>query len=535
MTLNLSIPEQNDLRPKITVCGVGGAGGNAVNNMIEKSLDGVDFVTANTDAQALQQSRANSKIQLGVKVTEGLGAGARASVGAAAAEESIEQIVDQLAGSHMCFITAGMGGGTGTGAAPIIAQAARELGVLTVGVVTKPFQFEGVKRMRQAEEGVEALQKMVDTLIIIPNQNLFRIATEKTTFTEAFSMADDVLYQGVKGVTDLMVRPGLINLDFADVRAVMDEMGKAMMGTGEADGEDRAIQSAEKAIANPLLDEISLRGAKGVLINITGGYDLTLFELDEAANRIREEVDPEANIIVGSTLDPNLEGVMRVSVVATGIDANSKLNPISDGIRERSSYLPRRVSVVEESKNVNGLAEKANSAKTEDHEKEGSMPSTEPGLFETQNKLAGTEFDPTIAGEDTSHNQQVNSVYGAQSNQNSNERNSAGNTTPPPPGTPSKETMDRLRAAVSKSPNNQTLTSKPMVATKNPEIKDKPRFGIGSLINRMAGTGQAEPTQNDIPKAQEDNGQNSYNAENEEIDSNKEKIEVPAFLRRQAN
>ena len=535
MTLNLSIPEQNDLRPKITVCGVGGAGGNAVNNMIEKSLDGVDFVTANTDAQALQQSRANSKIQLGVKVTEGLGAGARASVGAAAAEESIEQIVDQLAGSHMCFITAGMGGGTGTGAAPIIAQAARELGVLTVGVVTKPFQFEGVKRMRQAEEGVEALQKMVDTLIIIPNQNLFRIATEKTTFTEAFSMADDVLYQGVKGVTDLMVRPGLINLDFADVRAVMDEMGKAMMGTGEADGEDRAIQSAEKAIANPLLDEISLRGAKGVLINITGGYDLTLFELDEAANRIREEVDPEANIIVGSTLDPNLEGVMRVSVVATGIDANSKLNPISDSIRERSSYLPRRVSVVEESKNINGLAEKANSAKTEDHEKEGSMPSTEPGLFETQNKLAGTEFDPTIAGEDTSFNQQVNSVYGAQSNQNSNERNSAGNTTPPPPGTPSKETMDRLRAAVSKSPNNQTLTSKPMVATKNPEIKDKPRFGIGSLINRMAGTGQAEPTQNDIPKAQEDNGQNSYNAENEEIDSNKEKIEVPAFLRRQAN
>ncbi|NCX69244.1 MAG: cell division protein FtsZ [Rhodobacteraceae bacterium] len=453
MTLNLSIPEQNDLRPKITVCGVGGAGGNAVNNMIEKSLDGVDFVTANTDAQALQQSRANSKIQLGVKVTEGLGAGARASVGAAAAEESIEQIVDQLAGSHMCFITAGMGGGTGTGAAPIIAQAARELGVLTVGVVTKPFQFEGVKRMRQAEEGVEALQKMVDTLIIIPNQNLFRIATEKTTFTEAFSMADDVLYQGVKGVTDLMVRPGLINLDFADVRAVMDEMGKAMMGTGEADGEDRAIQSAEKAIANPLLDEISLRGAKGVLINITGGYDLTLFELDEAANRIREEVDPEANIIVGSTLDPNLEGVMRVSVV----------------------------------------------------------------------------------GEDTSFNQQVNSVYASQSNQSSNEKTSADNLTPPPPGTPSKETMERLRAAVSKSPNNQTLTSKPMVATKNPEIKDKPRFGIGSLINRMAGTGQAEPTQNDIPKAQKDNGQNNYNAENEELDSNKEKIEVPAFLRRQAN
>ena len=535
MTLNLSIPEQNDLRPKITVCGVGGAGGNAVNNMIEKSLDGVDFVAANTDAQALQQSRANNKIQLGVKVTEGLGAGARASVGAAAAEESIEQIVDQLAGSHMCFITAGMGGGTGTGAAPIIAQAARELGVLTVGVVTKPFQFEGVKRMRQAEEGVEALQKMVDTLIIIPNQNLFRIATEKTTFTEAFSMADDVLYQGVKGVTDLMVRPGLINLDFADVRAVMDEMGKAMMGTGEADGEDRAIQSAEKAIANPLLDEISLRGAKGVLINITGGYDLTLFELDEAANRIREEVDPEANIIVGSTLDPNLEGFMRVSVVATGIDANIKLNPISDGVRERSSYLPRQVAVVEKSKSMNGLAETANSVKTGGHDKEESVPSAEPGLFETQNKFAGTEFNPAKAGEDTSRNQQVNSVYGSQSNQTSNEQSSDGNFTPPPPGTPSKETMERLRAAVSKSPNNQTLTSKPMVATKNPEIKDKPRFGIGSLINRMAGTVQSESTQNDISKVQKDSDKNNYTAESEELDPNKEKLEVPAFLRRQAN
>ncbi len=534
MTLNLSIPEQNDLRPKITVCGVGGAGGNAVNNMIEKSLDGVEFVAANTDAQALQQSRANSKIQLGVKVTEGLGAGARASVGAAAAEESIEQIVDQLAGSHMCFITAGMGGGTGTGAAPIIAQAARELGVLTVGVVTKPFQFEGVKRMRQAEEGVEALQKMVDTLIIIPNQNLFRIATEKTTFTEAFSMADDVLYQGVKGVTDLMVRPGLINLDFADVRAVMDEMGKAMMGTGEADGEDRAIQSAEKAIANPLLDEISLRGAKGVLINITGGYDLTLFELDEAANRIREEVDPEANIIVGSTLDPNLEGVMRVSVVATGIDAYSKPNPTSDSLRERTSYLPRQVAVVKESKSINGLAERAGSAKTED-DKELSMPSTEPGLFETQNKVARAEFDPTIPGENTAYDQQTNSLNSSQSNQSSNEQTGAGNSTPPPPGTPSKETMERLRAAVSKSPNNQSLVSKPMVATKNLEIKDKPRFGIGSLINRMAGMGQAEPMQNDIQKVQKDSGHNNYNAENDELDSDKEKIEVPAFLRRQAN
>ncbi|NBO21341.1 MAG: cell division protein FtsZ, partial [Rhodobacteraceae bacterium] len=321
MTLNLSMTNHSEeLKPRITVFGVGGAGGNAVNNMIDKELEGVEFVVANTDAQALHQSKAQARIQMGLKVTEGLGAGARPAVGAAAAEETIEEIVDQLAGAHMCFITAGMGGGTGTGAAPIIAQAARELGVLTVGVVTKPFQFEGARRMRQAEEGIEALQKVVDTLIIIPNQNLFRLANERTTFTEAFAMADDVLYQGVKGVTDLMVRPGLINLDFADVRAVMDEMGKAMMGTGEASGEDRAVQAAEKAIANPLLDEISLHGARGVLINITGGYDLTLFELDEAANIIREKVDPEANIIVGSTLDTAMEGRIRVSVVATGID-----------------------------------------------------------------------------------------------------------------------------------------------------------------------------------------------------------------------
>ncbi len=339
MTLNLTINDRDELKPRITVFGVGGAGGNAVNNMIQKNLPGVEFVVANTDAQALQQSTANARIQMGVKVTEGLGAGARPSVGAAAAEETIEEIVDHLAGAHMCFITAGMGGGTGTGAAPIIAQAARELGVLTVGVVTKPFQFEGGKRMKQADEGIEALQKVVDTLIVIPNQNLFRLANEKTTFTDAFAMADDVLYQGVKGVTDLMVRPGLINLDFADVRAVMDEMGKAMMGTGEAEGEDRAIQAAEKAIANPLLDEISLRGAKGVLINITGGYDLTLFELDEAANRIREEVDPDANIIVGSTLDDTMEGRMRVSVVATGIDATPATHAVPTARRRMAEPL----------------------------------------------------------------------------------------------------------------------------------------------------------------------------------------------------
>lgn len=324
MALNLMMTEDEELKPRITVFGVGGAGGNAVNNMISKQLEGVEFVVANTDAQALSASLAQNRIQMGPKVTEGLGAGAKPTIGAAAAEETIEDIVDHLLGAHMCFITAGMGGGTGTGAAPIIAQAAREMGILTVGVVTKPFSFEGNRRMRQADSGIEQLQKVVDTLIIIPNQNLFRLANDKTTFSEAFVMADDVLYQGVKGVTDLMVRPGMINLDFADVRSVMDEMGKAMMGTGEGSGENRAVEAAEKAIANPLLDEVSLTGAKGVLINITGGSDLTLYELDQAANIIREKVDPDANIIVGSTLDESLDGILRISVVATGIENENK-------------------------------------------------------------------------------------------------------------------------------------------------------------------------------------------------------------------
>jgi len=326
ITLNVPKPEQQ-LRPRITVIGVGGAGGNAVNNMIRAKLDGVDFVVANTDAQALAQSLAERKIQLGVNITHGLGAGARPDVGRAAAEEAIDDISEQLRGSHMAFITAGMGGGTGTGAAPVIARAAREMGVLTVGVVTKPFQFEGSQRARMADAGIEEMQQYVDTLIIIPNQNLFRIANEKTTFADAFALADDVLHSGVRGVTDLMVVPGLINLDFADIRSVMTEMGKAMMGTGEAEGDNRAREAAEAAISNPLLDEVSMKGARGVLINITGGPDLTLYEVDEAANRIGEEVDDNANIIFGSTLDPNLEGRMRVSVVATGIDAELAAMP----------------------------------------------------------------------------------------------------------------------------------------------------------------------------------------------------------------
>ena len=543
MTLNLSMPGQEDLKPKITVFGVGGAGGNAVNNMIEKQLDGVDFVVANTDAQALQQSDATSRIQLGIKVTEGLGAGARATVGAAAAEESIEQIVDHLAGAHMCFITAGMGGGTGTGAAPIIAQAARELGVLTVGVVTKPFQFEGGKRMKQAEDGVEALQKVVDTLIIIPNQNLFRLANEKTTFTEAFSMADDVLYQGVKGVTDLMVRPGLINLDFADVRAVMDEMGKAMMGTGEAEGENRAIQAAEKAIANPLLDEISLRGAKGVLINITGSHDLTLFELDEAANRIREEVDADANIIVGSTLDTAMEGLMRVSVVATGIDAVDVNTEVPVPRRQMASPLSKTVSaeapaLVEPQVEVMpDVAEEQSLFPDLDTREATAQDDVEDGLIELapqadDNELPAPAYQPQVA----EFEPQQDTMEDAAETFVAPQR--------PVAGTPSPEAMVRLRNAVSKSPK-----ADPMQQSEQPRAvpaeadAERPRFGINSLINRMTGHAveqqaergaqpmRSQPPVQHAPDAQPRAAHQVHDAE----DPDKERIEIPAFLRRQAN
>ncbi|CDX29568.1 Cell division protein FtsZ 1 [Mesorhizobium sp. SOD10] len=323
MTINLQKPDITELKPRITVFGVGGGGGNAVNNMITAGLRGVEFVVANTDAQALTMSKAERLIQLGAHVTEGLGAGSQPEVGRAAAEECIDEIIDHLSNTHMCFVTAGMGGGTGTGAAPVVARAAREKGILTVGVVTKPFHFEGQRRMKTADMGIEELQKCVDTLIVIPNQNLFRLANDKTTFADAFAMADQVLYSGVACITDLMVKEGLINLDFADVRSVMREMGKAMMGTGEASGEGRAMAAAEAAIANPLLDETSMKGAKGLLISITGGRDLTLFEVDEAATRIREEVDQDANIILGATFDEELEGVIRVSVVATGIDKSA--------------------------------------------------------------------------------------------------------------------------------------------------------------------------------------------------------------------
>ncbi|HEU0221727.1 MAG TPA: cell division protein FtsZ [Paracoccaceae bacterium] len=503
MTLNLRMPEERDLRPRITVFGVGGAGGNAVNNMIEKRLEGVEFVVANTDAQALAQTRADRQIQLGSNVTQGLGAGAKPEVGSAAAVESIEEIVEHLSGSHMCFITAGMGGGTGTGAAPIIGKTAREMGILTVGVVTKPFTFEGTRRMRVAENGIAELQAVVDTLIIIPNQNLFRIANEKTTFTEAFMMADDVLFQGVKGVTDLMVRPGMINLDFADVRSVMDEMGKAMMGTGEASGPDRAIQSAEKAIANPLLDEISLKGARGVLINVIGGEDLTLFELDEAANRIRAEVDPDANIIIGSTLDPEMNGMMRVSVVATGIDAEL-----------RRAETPQRSNFAEL---------RAPAARPEP-----AAPAEE--------QVAAREFEPAAEAvaeaairafippqdplkEDRPAEPRVEEAALARA-----ERPQLRPEMAPRRGEPSADTLRRLHAAVNKVPSEGFLRPTPRPVSPVAEEKG----ALNRLIHRMTGqTLPRETAERRQPEVQA--------ASRHHDDEEPSRVDIPAFLRRQAN
>ncbi|QPH55074.1 cell division protein FtsZ [Pontivivens ytuae] len=507
MSLTLRMPEQTELKPRILVFGVGGAGGNAVNNMIDKQLEGAEFVVANTDAQALQQAQASRKIQMGTQVTEGLGAGAKPAVGAAAAEESIEEIVDHLAGSHMCFITAGMGGGTGTGGAPIIAQAAREMGILTVGVVTKPFHFEGSKRMRQADEGIAELQQHVDTLIIIPNQNLFRLANEKTTFTEAFMMADDVLYQGVKGVTDLMVRPGLINLDFADVRSVMDEMGKAMMGTGEADGETRAVDAAERAIANPLLDEISLKGAKGVLINVTGGNDMTLFELDEAASRIRKEVDEDANIIVGSTLDPALDGVLRVSVVATGIDAAMAEQIAAEQAAARSAPAPV------------------------------AAPAPAP-VAEPEPAAAPVVTNPTTVSDLIASRQSTPEprIEAAPEPELPAEETVA--ETARPAGEPSNETLARLQAAVAKQPSHST-PPRP-APTPAPQAQDgerKPGFGINSLINRMTGQPEGTPAPRTEPQQAKPRAvpQATPRPADRLDEDERQRIEIPAFLRRQAN
>jgi cell division protein FtsZ len=513
MALTLSIPVSNDLTPRITVIGVGGAGGNAVNNMIENQLEGCEFIVANTDHQALQQSRAGNKLQLGARVTEGLGAGARPEVGAAAAEESIEEIVDRLVGCHMCFITAGMGGGTGTGAAPIIARAAREMGILTVGVVTKPFQFEGARRMRQAEAGLEELQKHVDTLIIIPNQNLFRIANEKTTFTEAFALADDVLYQGVKGVTDLMVRPGIINLDFADVRSVMNEMGKAMMGTGEASGEDRAVQAAEKAIANPLLDEISLKGAKGVLINITAGPDLTLFELDEAANRIRSEVDPDANIMVGSTLDPEMTGMMRVSVVATGIDAL---------VRSDAMPLPKKPAaepIAQERRSAAPAAAEPRAAAFQP----APQPVVEPQAAAPREAAYDEpEADPVpqpAAAPEPVQTQQPQPQAAA----------------PFRRGEPTPEALARLQRAVQNIPKAEAARPAGYAQPAAQGLERQARLTINSLIHRMTGQARAEADPAPRPRLDRPAPRAVRTPEPDFDEADRDRVEIPAFLRRQAN
>ncbi|WP_265501066.1 cell division protein FtsZ [Paracoccus beibuensis] len=529
MNLNLMMNDEEELKPRITVFGVGGAGGNAVNNMIQKQLDGVEFVVANTDAQALQQSRATSRIQMGPKVTEGLGAGAKPTIGAKAAEETIEDIVDHLMGAHMCFITAGMGGGTGTGAAPIIAQAAREMGILTVGVVTKPFQFEGTKRMRQAEEGVEALQKVVDTLIIIPNQNLFRLANEKTTFTEAFALADDVLYQGVKGVTDLMVRPGLINLDFADVRAVMDEMGKAMMGTGEAAGDNRAQEAAERAIANPLLDEISLNGARGVLINITGGYDMTLFELDEAANVIRDKVDSDANIIVGSTLDPDMDGTIRVSVVATGIDAAAAVAEVPSPRRSMAAPLTQNPSVAAApvvqdevpvpARRMPAVAETPAPAPAARVEDDMPQPAYQP---KEQPRQTAVRID-----DDASAFVAPRAPQGAR------------------PGQPTPEVMDRLRRAVDNHGQGSRAQQPPQQPVQDTRSHSR-MSGLGRMLERMAGHGSDQPAGQKPAAssiAERVNERVAVRARQQDTDFDdlaspdnaQDNVEIPAFLRRQAN
>jgi len=525
MTINLSMPKsQSDLRPSILVVGVGGAGGNAVNNMIRSNLEGVDFVVCNTDAQALNQSLSERKIQMGLGTTEGLGAGSRPEIGAAAAEEALDEIQHHLNGTHMVFIAAGMGGGTGTGGAPVIARAAREQGILTVGVVTKPFQFEGGRRMNIAEEGIEELQQFVDTLIIIPNQNLFRIANEKTTFADAFKMADDVLYSGVRGVTDLMVMPGLINLDFADIRTVMSEMGKAMMGTGEAEGDKRAVESAERAISNPLLDDVTMQGAKGVLINITGGPDMTLFEVDEAANRIRQEVDQEANIIFGSTFEEALEGSIRVSVVATGIEAvaNAEQRPMPVGLTTVISNTHVDSEPAKPATEPEPIEELAIGP-------EASLPTEEPEAVDTP-----TEVDP------------VDDTVSAQPNE-------------PKPVLPQRPAFIPPRPARPHDERSEVKPAEPFAAAAIENARSEPpqprRKGL-TLFERMTGSGRArsqaepvapavkaetkvEPTQK-TAVATSNSGQPQLDGlDSSDVQTTsaaeEEMLEIPAFLRRQAN
>ena len=527
MKLKISMPDQTaDLKPRITVVGVGGAGGNAVNNMIRSNLSGVEFLVANTDAQALELSNADQRIQLGLSLTHGLGAGARPEIGRASAEEAIEEIVDQLGRSHMVFITAGMGGGTGTGAAPVIARAAREAGVLTVGVVTKPFHFEGASRMRLAEEGIEELSKHVDTLIIIPNQNLFRIANERTTFAEAFQLADDVLYSGVRGVTDLMVMPGLINLDFADIRTIMAEMGKAMMGTGEAEGEDRATLAAEAAISNPLLDDISMQGARGVLINITGGQDMTLLEVDAAANRIRSEVDDDANIIFGATMDGSLEGKIRVSIVSTGIDAVAGQKPLP--MEPFTAITGGRAETI-----VTPAPAPAKAPVAADL--------VEPAA---ETPKAEVEAEPEVAAESEAEQEQevVAAMVEAEPKAEAKPAAPAAWTFPSMLGrTPQPKTDEAFIAPAAETPTTRPapapVEAAPVQPTEAPsavaaaEVAEvKPKRAFTSLFDRMTGAKPGE-----APVEQTAEAKSEPTLEAKPAKSADEYLEIPTFLRRQAN
>ena len=512
MAINLSAPRATELKPRIVVFGVGGAGGNAVNNMIEAELEGVEFVVANTDAQQLQFSRTDRRIQLGAETTQGLGAGAHPEVGMSAAEESVAEICEHLEGAHMVFITAGMGGGTGTGAAPIIAKAARERGILTVGVVTKPFTFEGRHRMRLADAGVAELQRYVDTLIVIPNQNLFRVANERTTFAEAFQMADQVLHSGVRSITDLMVLPGLINLDFADVRTVMTEMGKAMMGTGEASGEDRALMAAQNAIQNPLLDEVSLRGAKAVLVNVTGGPDMTLLEVDEAANAISSEVDPEGNIIFGAAFDPSLEGKIRVSVVATGMDAGvqAAIEParpaaqtvtraplVQPQLQPRAAIAPTQPIVAPAPVAAAALPLEAPKA----------APIIQPQL--AQPALASAEAPRTIRIVDAAAAEDGDELY----------------IVPP------REPAIEAPRAYAQPPATEVRRPAPSLALPDPRTPPEAKRGLMSLF----GGRRQEALQTPYPAPRAQGGaQPVPQAEPESLDHH-EDLEIPSFLRRLAN
>ncbi len=552
MTINLSVPSNNDspnLKPKITVIGVGGAGGNAVDNMIALQLEGVDFIVANTDSQALSQSRADRHIQLGAAVTQGLGAGARPETGAAAAKESLDAVMDEIGDSNMSFIAAGMGGGTGSGAAPIIARACREKGILTVGVVTKPFHFEGDQRMKVADAAIEELSQNVDTLIVIPNQNLFRVANEKTTFADAFAMADDVLYSGVRGVTDLMVMPGLINLDFADIRSVMSEMGKAMMGTGEADGDKRALDAAEAAIANPLLDDISMKGAKRILINITGGKDMTLFEVDEAATRIRAEVDTDAHTIFGSTFDDTLEGRIRVSVVATGMDseAMSKSHPTVIDMTEQD-----REKVVEMPTTV---VEIMPSADEKDRECASDMPGDEAACEASQSTDEAAVPDPV---EDAGEKAAVAEAITPPPAPATPALGATDIFVPPAPASPSggeEKAADPFAAAA--MANGAKTSAEDAADGKKPELRSRKV----SLFERVTRTGRAarpkvrqvhgDPFMEGNQSVQESDNASSLPGHSEnsaaQIDSldhdncvadnqvEDSLLDIPAFLRRQAN